>query len=107
MKDPEDKSTWTTFWTKIWRGSSANLPQKDAIDYIKESTKGLCEPFQSLIDWTPAGSACYIDEMKYWVPVPFYNRSGRVTLAGDAAHPMLICKSHRKTTPRSDSIWAL
>lgn len=100
VKDPEDKSTWTTFWVKIWRGSSTNLPKNDAINYIKESTKGLCEPFQSLIDWTPAGSPCYMDEMKYWVPVPFNNHSGRVTLAGDAAHPMLICKYHSITTPR-------
>jgi 2-polyprenyl-6-methoxyphenol hydroxylase-like FAD-dependent oxidoreductase len=28
--------------------------------------------------------------MKYWVPQPFDNRNGRITIAGDAAHPMLI-----------------
>lgn len=89
-------STWTTFWTKIWRGSLSDIARKDPLDYIQKSTKGLCEPFQSLIDWTPASSPCYIDEMKYWVPIPFDNCSGRVTLAGDAAHPMLICKSHLK-----------
>jgi hypothetical protein len=93
VEDKDDMSTWTTFWTKIWRGSADGLPQKqDSLKFIKETTKNICEPFQSLIDWTPQGSACYVDEMKYWVPVPFDNHAGRVTLAGDAAHPMLICK---------------
>ncbi|CRG91781.1 Transient receptor potential cation channel subfamily M member 4 [Talaromyces islandicus] len=91
VEDKDDMRTWTTFWTKIWRDSMANLPRRgDTVAYIKETTKGLCEPFQTLVDSTPPDSQCYIDEMKYWVPVPFDNHAGRVTLAGDAAHPMLI-----------------
>ncbi|KAJ9156099.1 Transient receptor potential cation channel subfamily M member 4 [Pleurostoma richardsiae] len=90
VDNPDDKSTWTTFWVKFWPGSPVNLQGQDALTYLKENTKGLCEPFQSLVDWTPDDSTCYIDEMKYWVPVPFNNHGGRVTLAGDAAHPMLI-----------------
>jgi len=31
--------------------------------------------------------------MKYWVPTAFPNPTGRLTLAGDACHPMLPCKS--------------
>lgn len=101
VKDKEDMTTWTTFWTKIWRDSMANLPQReDTVEYIKETTKGLCEPFQTLIDSTPPDSECYIDEMKYWVPVPFDNHAGRVTLAGDAAHPMLICMCFSKSRQR-------
>jgi hypothetical protein len=101
VQDKEDMATWTTFWTKIWRESMANLPQRDdTVEYIKETTKGLCEPFQTLIDSTPADSECSIDEMKYWVPVPFDNHSGRVTLAGDAAHPMLICMCFLKFSPQ-------
>ncbi|KAE8553770.1 hypothetical protein TMatcc_006776 [Talaromyces marneffei ATCC 18224] len=90
VEDQADMSTWTTFWTKIWRGSSADMPKDQSmVEYIKDTTKDLCEPFQSLVDWTPPESACYIDEMKYWVPVSFDNHAGRVTLVGDAAHPML------------------
>jgi 2-polyprenyl-6-methoxyphenol hydroxylase-like FAD-dependent oxidoreductase len=92
---PEDVSQWTTFWVKIWRKSVAPLPEgvsvgDKALEYLKATTKNLAAPFQSFIDWTPEGSSCYIDEMKYWVPQPFDNRGGRITLAGDAAHPMLI-----------------
>ena len=93
VEDKDDMSTWTTFWTKIWRGTSAELlKEKSMVEYIKDTTKNLCEPFQSLVDWTPPGSACYVDEMKSWVPVQFDNHAGRVTLVGDAAHPMLPCK---------------
>ncbi|KAK0721053.1 hypothetical protein B0H67DRAFT_211733 [Lasiosphaeris hirsuta] len=94
VDDPEDKSTWTTFWVKIWRRSALNLPAvlygPDALNFLKETTSGLVEKFQSQVDWTPEGSTSYIDEMKTWVSIPFDTRAGRVTLAGDAAHPMLI-----------------
>ncbi len=95
VDDPDDKSTWTMFWVKIWKGPAVALQGQEAIDFIKGSTKGLYQPFQSAIDWTPDGSPCYVDEMKYWVPVAFDNHAGRVTLAGDAAHPMLICTLRR------------
>lgn len=93
--EPEDLSQWTTMWVKIWRKSSAPPPEgvkvgQKALDYLKANTRGLAHPFQSLIDWTPDGSDCYIDEMKCWVSQPFDNRDGRITMAGDAAHPMLI-----------------
>ena len=91
----DDLSKWTTMWVKIWRKSITPVPEgvaagQQALDYLKATTKDQAEPFQSFIDWTPDGSECYIDEMKYWVSQPFDNRGGRITLAGDAAHPMLV-----------------
>ncbi|CAK7215070.1 hypothetical protein SEUCBS140593_002406 [Sporothrix eucalyptigena] len=93
-RDPAD---WTTFWVKIWQGKLDTAVQgQEAIDLLKssETSKQLAEPFNLQIEWTPEGSVCYIDEMKYWVPVSFggpeATQDGRVTLAGDAAHPMLI-----------------
>lgn len=91
VDDPTDASTWTTFWTKIWSGQPMDLKGEEALTYIKENTTPLRDVFQSAIDWTPEQSSVFIDEMKYWVPVPWQNHTGRVTLAGDAAHPMLIC----------------
>ena len=69
-----------------------DLKGQEALDYIKENTARLRGVFQSAIDWTPEGSYVSVNEMKYWVPKPWNNLGGRVTLAGDAAHPMLICK---------------
>ncbi|UNI13939.1 hypothetical protein JDV02_000627 [Purpureocillium takamizusanense] len=92
VDDPQDKSTWTTFWVKIWRGKPVHLRDQEALDYIGRETRALSGVFQSAIDWTPEGSRVFIDEMKYWVPVSWDNLGGRATLAGDAAHPMLICE---------------
>jgi len=89
---PEDMSTWTTFWAQCWLGPTPNMQGQEAIDYVKERSKTVVEPFRSAIEWTPEGSPCFIDRMKYWVPVPFPDHGGRVTLAGDAAHPMLPCE---------------
>ncbi|EPE06651.1 fad-binding domain containing protein [Ophiostoma piceae UAMH 11346] len=90
---------WTTFVIKIWRGTlPAATSSSDVIRLLKESdsSKSLAAPFSSQIDWIPedGSSVCYVDEMKYWVaPGPFGTDTTldhRVTLAGDAAHPMLI-----------------
>ncbi|KAM7202632.1 hypothetical protein V8F20_004421 [Naviculisporaceae sp. PSN 640] len=94
--DPSDKSTWTAFWHKIWKGTAETLPVdrqgKEALNYLKETTKGLAGPFQALIDNTPEGSPCFIDELKTWITRSFSRSplAGRVTLAGDSAHPMLV-----------------
>lgn len=92
-EDPNDVASWETFWVKVWRGHSVSLNGQEAIDYAKKDLSGICEPFRSALEWTPAGSSCYLDEMKYWLPSPWETHDGRVTLAGDAAHPMLPCKS--------------
>ncbi|EXF84972.1 hypothetical protein CFIO01_02185 [Colletotrichum fioriniae PJ7] len=88
-EDPNDVASWETFWVKVWRGHSVSLNGQEAIDYAKKDLSGICEPFRSALEWTPAGSSCYLDEMKYWLPSPWETHDGRVTLAGDAAHPML------------------
>ncbi|KAG6038656.1 hypothetical protein E4U41_003972 [Claviceps citrina] len=90
ISNARDRSTWTTFWTKIWRGKSLNLCGEQALEYVKNNTPPLRDVFQSAIEWTPQNSSVYINEMKYWIPTPWDNLGGRVTLAGDAAHPMLI-----------------
>ncbi|GKT93696.1 LOW QUALITY PROTEIN: hypothetical protein Ct61P_11546 [Colletotrichum tofieldiae] len=87
--DPNDLSTWETFWVKVWRGHSVNLQGREAIKYATKDLTGICEPFRSALEWTPGDSSCYIDEMKYWLPSLWDTHDGRVTLAGDAAHPML------------------
>ncbi|KAK5659939.1 hypothetical protein OQA88_13404 [Cercophora sp. LCS_1] len=89
-------STWSVFWVKIFRrGAFPDPPARyglEALRYLKETTKDLVEPFQSQIDWAKEDdtTTCFIDEMKTWTPaLGFDTHGGRVTLAGDAAHPML------------------
>jgi len=89
---PDDMTNWYTFWVKIWKGSEPSRQGQEAVEYIKQMSGETIEPMKSAIDWTPDDSRINIDEMKYWVTVPYDSHAGRVTLAGDAAHPMLPCK---------------
>jgi len=93
--NPTDISTWALSWIKIWRREKLPDPPAkhgpEALAYIQQTTKGLADPFQSQINWTTDATAdVFIDEMRTWVPVPWDTLGGRVTLAGDAAHPMLV-----------------
>ncbi|KAK5659927.1 hypothetical protein OQA88_13391 [Cercophora sp. LCS_1] len=91
--DPDDMSAWTIAWIKIWCRSRFPEPPAtkgaEALAFIKATSKDVIEPFRSQIEWTRDSDPCYIDEMRTWVPVTWDTR-GRVTLAGDAAHPMLV-----------------
>jgi len=91
--DPKDMSAWTIAWIKIWRRSRLPEPpaQKgpEALAFIKATSEDVIEPFRSQIEWTRDSDPCYIDEMRTWVPV-MWDTHGRITLAGDAAHPMLV-----------------
>jgi hypothetical protein len=60
---------------------------------LKSKVKGLAETFQSAIDQIPEDSASIVGQLHYWIPQPWDNKNGRVTLAGDAAHSMFICES--------------
>jgi hypothetical protein len=84
---------WTTFWVKIWKGEPVTLQGAEALSFMKKNTHGLIGVFKDAVGWTPEGSPCWINEMRYWIAEPWDNLGGRVTLLGDAAHPMLICES--------------
>lgn len=92
-EDPEKPEDWITFWLKIWKGEPVTLEGADALRFMKTHTEGLTGIFRDTVEWTPEGSPCWINEMRYWLAEPWDNRGGRVTLLGDAAHPMLICES--------------
>lgn len=76
-----------------WLGDvdhSLNHAQRLAL--IKERAKSLGEPARSAFTWIPDDTPVYKADIGYWVTRPWDNREGRITLAGDAAHPMPPCK---------------
>lgn len=89
-----DPAEWQFYYFRVWREDLEHgIRGAEALDRFKEKSKRLCEPFRSAAEWVPKGSVCAIDQLRYWIPEPWDNCQGRVTLAGDAAHVMMPCKS--------------
>ena len=84
--DPDSPDTWIFHLLITWREDDANnLPN---LGDVKAKSDNLCEPFRSAFAWVPEDTAVYASRISYWAPQPCDKADGRVTLAGDAAHPM-------------------
>lgn len=92
--DAEDVASWTLSWIKLWRKDRLPEPVAtrgaEALAWVKATSGDLIEPFRGTIMGTREEEGCFVDEMRTWTPVEWDTRGGRVTLAGDAAHPMLV-----------------
>jgi hypothetical protein len=72
-----------------WKGRIEDYPdQKSRLAAIREGGKPFCEPYRSITSWMPDDAQITVSATNYWVTTPWDNRDGRVTLMGDAAHPM-------------------
>lgn len=93
---PED---WTFFFY-ISRYSSLEEQDKESeafgneekLAQLKEKAKVYCDPWKSACEWLPNDQAAWTIHLTVFDPSlrehVWDNKSGRVTLAGDAAHPM-------------------
>ncbi|KAE8441210.1 hypothetical protein EG329_005610 [Mollisiaceae sp. DMI_Dod_QoI] len=89
VPDPEDPANWKFQVVTSWLGKQdESLDAAGRLAQVKEKASNMCEPFRSAVMWMPDDTKITYDRMAYWVPVPWDNHNGRVTLAGDAAHPM-------------------
>jgi len=90
---------WTFFFYISWKSSLAQQDEerqtygnKERLAQVKEKSKGYCEPWKSAFEWVPEDQPAWYFDLAVWDPsLPEHNwntRDGRVTLAGDAAHPM-------------------
>jgi len=89
VPDPEDPANWRFQIVTSWLGKQdESLDDAGRLAQVKQKASILCEPFQSAVAWMPGDTKITYDTMAYWVSIPWDNHDGRVTLAGDAAHPM-------------------
>lgn len=100
--DPNDPSSWTFFF---YISFASSLSEQDAtrdwtdaqrLKQQKELARGFCDPWKSAYEWTPDDSPVWYMGLTEWDPGALVqgesrrwdNHQGRVTLVGDACHPM-------------------
>lgn len=96
--DPNDPSSWTFFF---YISFASGLDEQDAtrdwtdaqhLQQQKQLAKGFCDPWKSAYEWTPDDAPVWHLGLTEWDPgakdCQWDNRQGRVTLVGDACHPM-------------------
>lgn len=89
MSDPDKPENWTFQVGSSWLGKrDTSLSNEERISKVKRAASQLSEPFRSANLWMPDDTIINTDPMAYWVPIPFENYQGRITLCGDAAHPL-------------------
>ncbi|KAK0702299.1 hypothetical protein B0H67DRAFT_558599 [Lasiosphaeris hirsuta] len=90
--DPRDPATYTFQIARVWRGRESFCTGAEAIAKAKASIPSgapLNEPFRSAIALIPDNATFIINQLPYWVTVPWDSKGGRVTLIGDAAHSLV------------------
>ncbi|KAF2831692.1 FAD/NAD(P)-binding domain-containing protein [Ophiobolus disseminans] len=95
---PTDPSSWTFFFYISWASSldeqEATRDWTDAqrLAQQKELAKDFCDPWKSAYEWTPDDAPVWYMGLTSWDPGAeghaWDNHDGRVTLVGDACHPM-------------------
>lgn len=96
VHDGRDKPTlddWEFMFVTSWAQEEAvHLHGDEILQDLKKRGETFSEPFRSFFRGIPCGTKSWHSRLSYWKPVPWDNRGGLVTLAGDAAHPMTFRK---------------
>ncbi|KFY77573.1 hypothetical protein V499_03086 [Pseudogymnoascus sp. VKM F-103] len=85
VPDPNDPATWSF---QLQTTSHKGKDDVMSLENLKKKAATFAEPFRSANLWIPEGTPIHENKISYWMPIPWDDRNGRITLAGDAAHPM-------------------
>lgn len=105
VEDPSKPETWTFQLMPSWPRDAKHDGQtrfsNDALlAAVKSKTSIFADPIKSANEWVPEGTYVHMNRVSYWRPIPWGNRKGSVTLAGDAAHPTTFRKPDQLYTPQ-------
>ncbi|KAF7183835.1 hypothetical protein CNMCM7691_004257 [Aspergillus felis] len=89
--DPDRPETWVFHYClSIW--TAEDHPENNEARQIlfKYYMSQYCEPYKSAGEWLSQDTPILAEKFHYWKNITRWNNfGGKVTLAGDAAHPML------------------
>lgn len=96
--DAQDPSSWTFFFYISWQSSleeqerTKGWTNAQRLAQQKHLAKDFCDPWKSAYEWTPDDTPVWYISLTSWDPGyaghRWDNHNGRVTLVGDACHPM-------------------
>ncbi|RSL78963.1 hypothetical protein CEP51_007757 [Fusarium floridanum] len=86
---PDHPESWIFHMAMAWMGDSNHkLTYPERLALLKERAAGMGEPARSAFLWLPEDTEVHKADISYWITKPWNNHGGRMTLIGDAAHPM-------------------
>ncbi|KIM30786.1 hypothetical protein M408DRAFT_270199 [Serendipita vermifera MAFF 305830] len=89
VPSPDEPETWKFQIMPSWKGTrDETMDDAARLSKLKEIAETLAEPWKSELKWIPDGTPVADNAVSYWKTTQWNNMGGRVTLAGDAAHPM-------------------
>ncbi|KAJ9640316.1 hypothetical protein H2199_005855 [Coniosporium tulheliwenetii] len=87
--DKPDIAHWDWMLIQTWiQEEPTTLSGNAIIEDMKRRTQSFADPYKTIIQAIPDGTKAWHNRLSYWPTQPWDNLDGRVTLAGDAAHPM-------------------
>ncbi|GFF34351.1 kynurenine 3-monooxygenase [Aspergillus udagawae] len=89
--DPARPETWVFHYClSIWTAEDAPENAEARRALFKHYISRYCEPYKSAGEWLSQDTPILAEKFHYWKNITRWNNfGGKVTLAGDAAHPML------------------
>lgn len=108
-KDHPENWTFFTYISYPCTQGQDEWSKEQLIDQSKSLAQNFCEPWKSVYEWMDPNEAnVWHTKMMHWDPsLPDHdwdNRDGRVTLAGDATHPMSFQRGQGANTALRDSL---
>ncbi|THC96717.1 hypothetical protein EYZ11_003823 [Aspergillus tanneri] len=87
--------TWVFHLAMAWfTDTEEPADYKERLGLIRKKAETLAEPARSAFTWIPEDTQVHKADISFWITQPWDNREGRITLVGDAAHPMPPCLNH-------------
>ncbi|KAJ4148686.1 hypothetical protein NW765_017553 [Fusarium oxysporum] len=90
VPDPDKPETWLfQISLSLWNEGQQPETYEERVRMFKKLAANYCEPFKYLAEWVREDAIIPLDNFSTWKQIqPWHNHNGRVTIAGDAAHPM-------------------